>query len=425
MQLMNAKGTRDFPPEEKIVRQNVLDVFRNVFESFGYSPLETPLIERLDILTAKYAGGAEILKETFTFKDQGKRELGLRYDLTVPFSRFVGMNPTMKMPFKRYQIGRVFRDGPIKLGRYREFWQCDVDIVGTKNMLADAEIVMVTQDVFKKLGLDVVIEVNNRKLLDGLLESLKIPENKRMDVILAIDKIKKVSIKEIEKELATKGVDKKKVDEMLKIFKTSGSNKEKITKLKKIVKTPAGIEGLNEIEECLSYLNDKNVEFSISLCRGLAYYTGTVFEGFLKDGSFKSSLCGGGRYDKMIGDYLGSGDYPALGISFGIEPITEVLKMKSKCEVRKTVTELFILPIGTTKECIKIAAEIRKQGVKVDMDVMGRGISKNLNYANSLGIPYVAFVGSDELKKKKIKLKDMKSGKEELISVKDVVKKIK
>ncbi len=424
MQLMNAKGTRDFPPEEKIVRQNVLDIFRQVFESFGYSPLETPIIERLDILTSKYAGGAEILKETFTFKDQGKRDLGLRYDLTVPFSRFVGMNPTMKMPFKRYQIGRVFRDGPIKLGRYREFWQCDVDIVGTKNMLADAEIVMVTQDVFKKLGLDVVIEVNNRKLLDGLLESLKIPENKRMDVILAIDKIKKVSLEEIEKELASKGVEKKKVDEMLKIFKTSGSNKEKIAKLKKIVKTPKGIEGLNEIEECLSYIKGKNVEFSISLCRGLAYYTGTVFEGFLKDGSFKSSLCGGGRYDKMIGDYLGSGEYPALGISFGIEPITEVLKMKNKCDVKKTVTELFILPIGTTKECIKIASQLRKEGVKVDMDVMGRGISKNLNYANSLGIPYVAFVGSNELKKKKIKLKDMKSGKEELISVKDVVKKI-
>ncbi len=425
IQLLNAKGTRDFPPEEKIIRQKVIDQLREIFELYGFSPLETPVLERFDVLSAKYTGGAEILKETFTLKDQGKRQLALRYDLTVPFCRFVGMNQNMKMPFKRYQIGRVFRDGPIKLGRYREFWQCDVDTVGTKNMLADAEIVMVTQDFFKKIGFDVIIEVNNRKVLDGIMESLNISEKKRIDVILAIDKIKKVPLKDIEKELDKKGIKKNKVDELLKVFKTSGSNKEKLEKLRKIIKTEKGIEGLDEIEKCLSYVNEKNVEFSVSLCRGLAYYTGTVFEAFLKDGSFKSSLCGGGRYDNMIGGFLGSGDYPSVGISFGIEPITEVLKLKKSVDSKKTVTDVFIVPIGTTKECVKIASKLRKVGIKTDMDLCERGISKNLKYVNTMNIPYTLFVGEEELKKKKLKLKNMKTGKEQLLSVVDISKNLK
>ncbi len=422
IELMNAKGTKDFKPEEKIARDKVIDLFRDVFEIYGFSPLETPVIERLDVLSAKYAGGDEILKETFKLKDQGKRDLGLRYDLTVPFSRFVGMNPTMKMPFKRYQMGSVFRDGPIKKGRIREFIQCDVDIVGTKNMVADAEIVKVTQDFFKRAKLDVVIEINNRKLLDGILDSLDIPKNKRIDVILAIDKIKKFSIKDIEKELKRKGV--KKVSELLKVFKTAGSNKEKLERLRKFLKTDKAVEGLNEIEEVLSYVNEKNVEFSISLARGLAYYTGTVFEVFMKKGDFKSSLAGGGRYDKMIGDYLGSGDYPAVGISFGVEPILEVMKMNKKIDSKKTVTDVFVIPINVGKKVFKIVDELRKNGIKTDLDLMNRGISKNLSYVNKYGIPYVIFVGEEELKKKKVKLKNMKTGKEEFLDLKAVIDKL-
>jgi len=191
MNLERAKGTKDYPPEEKIARQEVIDKLRAIFELYGFSPLETPIIERFDVLSAKYAGGAEILKETFKFKDQGDRELGLRYDLTVPLARFIGMNPNLKMPFKRYQMGQVFRDGPIKTGRQREFWQCDVDTVGTKNMIADAEFIKIAQRFFEAIGLNVIIEINNRKLLDGLLEDLKIPEDKKNDVIIAIDKLKK------------------------------------------------------------------------------------------------------------------------------------------------------------------------------------------------------------------------------------------
>ena len=209
VELQNPKGTKDFPPEEKIKRDILLLTLKRIFERFGFLPLETPIIDRLDVLSAKYAGGAEILKETFTLKDQGQRELGLRYDLTVPMSRFVGMNPTLKLPFKRYELGPVFRDGPIKKGRMRQFWQCDVDTVGTKNMLADAEFIQLTQAFFKEIGLKVRIEVNSRKILDGIMESLNIPEEKKFCVITAIDKLKKVQLRDIEAELAEAGIGKK------------------------------------------------------------------------------------------------------------------------------------------------------------------------------------------------------------------------
>ena len=442
MKLERAKGTRDIIPEEKIVRQEVIDSLRNIFERYGFSPLETPTIERFDVLAAKYAGGSEILKETFQMKDQGKRDLCLRYDLTVPFCRFIGMNPTIKMPFKRYQIGRVFRDGPIKTGRLREFWQCDVDVVGTKNMIADAEIIKITQRFFKSIELNVIIEVNNRKLLDGLMDDLKIPEGKREAVIIAIDKLKKVPIKDIEKELETKGIKKEKVDELFKILNTDGTNIQKLEKLRKLLKSEKAIEGLDEIENLLKYVNEKDkdakVVFAISLARGLSYYTGTVFEAFMADGKFRSSLCGGGRYDNMIGNFLGGNrEFPAVGISFGIEPISVMMTEKLKSEqkkdsgnenIKKTVTELYVIPIPFDQSSVKaakIVEELRKEGLKVDMDLSGKGISKNLNFANSYNIPYVLFVGEEELKKKKFKLKDMIKGKEEFLDVKGIVKKLK
>ena len=419
MKLLNAKGTRDFGQEEMIVRQNAMNKLKTIFELYGFSPAETPVLERFDLLSSKYAGGAEILKETFKFKDQGKRELGLRYDLTVPFCRFVGMNPTLKMPIKRYQIGTVYRDGPVASDRLREFTQCDVDIVGSKSMLADAQILQIAQRFFEEIGIEVVIEVNNRKLLDGVLDSLNIPDKNKIDVILAIDKIKKVSVKDLEKELAAKGVKKEQVDELLDIFKTGKSNKSELKRLSEIVKTEKGIEGLNEMKELLSYLDQKNITFSISLARGLAYYTGTVYEIFLKDGK-GSAISAGGRYDKMIAEFLDSkNSYPAVGISFGLDRISMLLKND-----KKTVTELFIIPIQTTKECISIAEELRDAGLKVDMDIMNRGISKNLNFANTLNIPYVLFVGSDEIIAKKVKLRDMKSGKEEMLGIAEVIEKL-
>src|SRR3989338_7796949 len=205
MELQTARGTRDFLPEDKILREEIANKIRKVFELYGYSPLETPEIERFEILASKYAGGEEILKEVFKLKDQGGRDLALRYDLTVPLARVIAMNPTLKMPFKRYQIDKVFRDGPIEKGRVREFCQCDVDVIGISQMSADAEMLAIAQDVFKALQLNVIIKVNNRKILDAMMDAVGITQDKN-DILLTIDKLYKIERSGVEKELAEKGM---------------------------------------------------------------------------------------------------------------------------------------------------------------------------------------------------------------------------
>ncbi len=427
MELMNARGTRDFPPEDKIVRQKVIDILRNVFELYGFSPLETPIIERTDVLAAKYAGGAEILKETFTFKDQGERNLCLRYDLTVPLARFVGMNRTIKMPFKRYAIGRVFRDGPIKTGRYREFWQCDADIVGTKTVLAEAQCLQIALKFFAEMKFDFKIELNSRKILDGLMEQAGVSAELRMPAVLEIDKLKKTSIESVQKELGKVGLGAPAIGIITTVLNVSGSNKERLAKLKEIIDCEIGTSGLAEIEEILGFVSDERVVFTPSLARGLSYYTGPVYEVCLNDKKlFSSSLAAGGRWDKMIGDFLGGAkEYPAVGISFGIEPITEVMKKLNTEEQKvQTVTQVYVIPIQTAAESVQLCEKLRKLGIKTDMDLSGKGISKNLDYANKMGIPYVLFVGEDELSQGKFKLKDMKSGEENLMSVEEVAEKI-
>jgi len=427
-ELMLARGTKDVPPEKKILKQEIVDKLKLIFEQFGFSPLETPAIERYSVLASKYAGGSEILKETFSFKDQGNRELGLRYDLTVPFCRFVGMNKTLKMPFKRYQIGRVYRDGPIKSGRMREFWQCDVDVVGSKSMMADAECIAIAQRVFQELKLDVIIKFSTRKILNSLMKYAGV--TKQMTAILTIDKLNKIGIDGVEDELKEKGISDESIAKLKGIILMTGTNEEKLEFLKGLTTDEEGKEGIKDVEDILSYLpNKSNIEFDLTLARGLAYYTGPVFEVYLKDiKKFGSSLAGGGRYDKMIGEFLGMKDeeaYPATGISFGLEPISVVLEKEGIKKVKKTVTQVFIIPIGTQKESFEIALRLRRQGLNVDIDINRRGISKNLNYANNYDIPYVIFIGEEELKDKKVKLKDMRSGKEELVDVEEIKKKIK
>jgi histidyl-tRNA synthetase len=386
---------------------------------YGYNPLETPAFERYDILASKYAGGAEILKETFKFEDQGKRELCLRYDLTVPMCRFVGMNPNIKLPFKRYAIGEVFRDGPVEKARYRQFTQCDVDIVGITGMTADAEIITLTSRAFKKLGFDVLIKVNNRKLLNDLLLNAGVKKGKLETVLLSIDKLEKFGLETVKKELKQKKIDNKAVNNIIKIINIKGTNNDKINKIKKLLKDSEGVDEVIELISLLKILN-VNAEFDISLARGLTYYTGTVTEVYLKNSKVKTSVCAGGRYDKIIGSFLGRGDYPAVGISFGLDRIYDAYVEKSETG-QKTVTRVYIIPINTLKESLKIVEELRNENVNVDIDLTGKGPSKNLQYANSLGIPYVLFVGKEELKQGKVKLKDMNSGKEKLMSAEDLV----
>ncbi|MBS3114449.1 histidine--tRNA ligase [Candidatus Woesearchaeota archaeon] len=423
MNLQIPKGTRDFSPEEKIVMDKIVSTLKEVFELYGYAPLDTPILERFDVLSSKYAGGAEILKETFKLKDQGSRELGLRYDLTVPMCRYIAMNPTIKMPFKRYQIGEVFRDGPVASGRYRQFTQCDVDVVGSSSMSADAEIIALIYVAFCKLNFEVNIKVNNRKLLNDILNYCGIEKSKQENVILSIDKLEKLGINVVKNELKEQKIDIGKIDKIINIINIKGNNSEKISQLKKILKDSRG---LNEIEQLLSYLKNLNFEadFDVSLARGLAYYTGAVIETFLKSSSVKSAVCAGGRYDNMIGAFLGKGNYPAVGVSFGVDRIYDAVVEKQKTK-RKTNAKVYIIPIKTLNEGMKIAQQLRDAGINTDIDLMDRGPSKNLEYANSLGIPYVVFVGKKELQENKVKLRDMKIGKEEMFDINDIIRKLK
>ena len=423
MELQLPKGTRDFSPEEKILRDKIVETLKEIFEIYGYAALDTPILERFDVLASKYAGGAEILKEAFKLKDQGNRELGLRYDLTVPLARYVGMNSTIKMPFKRYQIGEVFRDGPIASGRYRQFLQCDVDVIGSASMATDAELIALIYAAFCKFNLEVVIKLNNRKLLNDILNYWGIEKSKQEAVILSIDKLEKLGINVVKNELKQQKIDDSKINKVIDIINVKGNNQQRIAQLRNILKKS---EGLDEIEQLLNYLKNINLfaDFDVSLARGLAYYTGTVIETFLKNSNIKSSVCAGGRYDNMIGAFLGKEIYPAVGVSFGVDRIYDALIEKQE-SLRKTNTKVYTIPIKTLNESMKIAQQLRDAGINTDIDLLDKSPSKNLEYANSLGIPYVVFVGKKELQDNKVKLRDMRSGKEEMMSINDVVKRLK
>jgi histidyl-tRNA synthetase len=414
MELQLPRGMRDFPPEEKILRDEVISVLKGIFELYGFSPLETPIVERWEVLSAKYSGGEEILKETFKLTDQGGRQLGLRYDLTVPLARFVGMNPTIKRPFKRYQIGTVYRDGPIKKGRTREFYQCDADIVGSSSPLADAECVQLALDVFEKLGIDVEVKINNRKVLYELAQAAEIPEELTEAAILSLDKLEKIGPDGVLREMIERGIARTSAERFL----SGAQDREALKKG----------EGYRELEPVLSALQDPRVVWTPSLARGLSYYTGTIYEVYAKNSSVTGSLAAGGRYDNMIGQFLGGSEkIPAVGISFGLEPILEVLKEKHPNRIiRKTVTQVYVIPFKTLlAEGRAICQQLRRAGIKADMDFSAKGISDGLKYANAYEIPFVVIVGPDEVAAGKVKLRDMRSGEEKLLTVDEVPHQIK
>ena len=424
MELQTAKGVRDIPPEEKILKNKVMDTLREIFELYGFMPLETPILERFETLAAKGGAGADsdALKETFTLKDQGDRKLALRFELTTSLARYVGMNPTLKMPFKRYEMGQVFRDGPIKLGRYREFWQCDIDTIGSASLLADAEIVGVVNTVFKKLDLNVIIKVNNRKVLNGILEQAGIKDKE--SAIIALDKYDKIGKKGVIAELERRGYSTQQIDSLFKIV----VNQPAIEDLKEKITTQEGLAGISELQELFAYLKNMNInnaQFDISLARGLGYYTGTIFEVYCPDSPVSSSLAGGGRWDTMIAKLVGNNNnIPAVGLAFGLEPIMDTLKAMKKITL-KTVAKVYVLPIGTTTESLKIVQQLRENGIATDFCLGKKGVSKNLDYASTLSIPYVIIIGDNELTKKKVLLRNMNDGTEQLLSLNDTIKKLK
>jgi len=414
IELRNLKGTGDFMPQEQRVRQEIIRKLQDIFEKYGYQPIETPVICYFDVLASKYAGGAEILKEVYKLNDQGGRKLGLRYDLTVPFARLVGMNPEIRMPFKKYEIGKVYRDGPVKTGRNREFIQCDVDMVGVKSVMAEAELMTMAVEVYKMLGLDVYISYNNRKLLSGIIELVGIDPAFVSKVILSIDKIEKIGRDGVESELLQLGIDVAKVYVLLNYMKMQPDELTvALVSKQRNELIDQGMKELNELDSYIDGLGIRNsLRFTPSLARGLEIYTGTVWEVFLADESITSSVGAGGRYDNIIGAFIDNGlDYPAVGMTFGLDVIYEALMLKGAFSIKPPV-DLYIIPLGTEKACLKLATELRSKGLKVDVDMTDRRLKKSLDFANKQGIPYVVVIGENELESGELLLKEMKTGKE-------------
>ena len=424
MELRNVKGTTDYSPKEQYIRNYISDTLKSVFEKYGFKPLQTPLLCYYDLLALKYDEDNDILKEVYKVTDQGNRNLALRYDLTVSFAKYIAMNPNTRLPFKRYEIGEVFRNGPVKLGRDREFIQCDVDSVGIEGQLVEAEFVALYVEAYKKLGIDVVIKYNNRKFLSGIIIEAGISEELVTDTITIIDKFEKMTRPELEKEFQKIGLNNKQIE---KLFMYLNMNSDELIKIKNSNETLA--EGIQELETLKQYITElgllEYVQFSPSLARGQEYYTGTVYEVYVKDGSITSSIGGGGRYDKMITDFIGNGmKYPAVGVSFGLNVIYEILKDRKEFS-EKALTDIFIIPMGTEIQCLKIAQNLRNAGYKVEVEMKSKKMKKALDYANNENIPYVLILGEDELSNNCITLKDMNNKTQEQINLDNLTEKIK
>ncbi|MFW9994571.1 MAG: histidine--tRNA ligase [Candidatus Odinarchaeota archaeon] len=432
MELRLLKGTNDYLPEVQIIRESIIRVLRETFELYGFNPFETPILSYYDILASKYAGGSEILKETYNLTDQGNRELALRYDLTVPLSRVIGMNPHLKMPFKRYEIGKVFRNGPVTAIRSREFTQCDIDTVGTKNQITEAEQIAMTVQIFQKLGIDVFVEVNNRKLLSGIIEYSGVSEELTSSAILSIDKLKKIGKEGVKAELIEKGIDDPAIlDKLFSIMEISGNWSDILVEIEKLIDNARTKEGIKELREFYSYLEAFGVankcKLLLSLARGLEIYTGTVFEVFVADGSFKSSLAAGGRYDKIIGKFLQiEEEIPAVGISFGLESISGALLAKNP-ETKKTVTDLLIVPVDSSalQNVLALAQEFRKAAISTEIELTGAKMKKCLDRANKLGIGFVSVMGAREFEASKVNLKNMVTGEQSLVTLEEAIALIK
>ncbi|QHE63671.1 histidine--tRNA ligase [Rossellomorea vietnamensis] len=424
MDYQNVKGTQDYLPEAEVIRREVRRIMEDVFIQYGCKPLETPILNYTELLASKYAGGAEILEEMYTLTDRGERDLALRYDLTIPFAKVAAMNPTIPMPFKRYEIGKVFRDGPIKAGRFREFTQCDVDIVGVESQVAEAELLMMAVDAFGKLDMKMTIQYNNRKLLTGMLEVFGVEEDRINQAVLILDKLEKIGVDSVISELSDLSIADS-TNQLIQQFLTDSDNS-RLGYFESYADQNGQIrEGLDELKELTSYIDfleiNEQCVFNPFLARGLEIYTGTIYEIFLTDGSITSSIGSGGRYDNAIGGLLGTGEnVSTVGISFGLDVIYAAI-MTTKQNGKKSATvDYYIIPLGTGKEALRVANDLRKKGYIVELEMSSRKLGKLLEKANKEGVRNVIVIGEEEVKTNQFKVKDMETGEERVWEMSDL-----
>jgi histidyl-tRNA synthetase len=424
MIIQNVKGGYDFLPKEQKIRNYINGILRNTFEEYGYLPIETPILCYFDMLAGKYDESNDILKEIYKLKDQGDRSLGLRYDLTVPFAKFIALNKNeLKLPFKRYEINKVFRDGPVKVGRDREFTQCDVDVVGLSNQMIEAELISLYVNAFTKLNIEINIKYNSRNLMKGLILDTGVEEELVPSTITIIDKIDKLTTEELTNNLLELGLNKTQTQSLLEYFKLS--LEELNTKFKETTNEDIkkGLEELNNLEEYINKMNlNEYCTFTSSLARGQDYYTGNVFEVYEKNGALSGAIGGGGRYDKMITEFINDGEtYPAVGISFGLTSIFELLKNREEFKDSSPV-EIYVIPMGTNIESLKLANDLRNLGIKVDLEMNNKKLKKSLDFCNKENIPYVIILGEDEITNNSFKLKDMLKKEEYIINMNELEK---
>ncbi|MDO8627642.1 MAG: histidine--tRNA ligase [Candidatus Diapherotrites archaeon] len=408
VELKTPRGMRDFLPEQAKKKQFLQDLIRQEFERFGFEPLETPVVEEYSTLSGK--AGEAIKQEIYYFKDQSDRELGLRFDLTVPLARVVASNPSMPKPFKRYQIGTVYRYDKPQAQRYREFTQADIDIIGPNSVYVDFEILQCALNIMKKLGTEFYIRLNNRVLLEEIAKASGIPQEKVVDAFRSIDKLDKIGWEGVEKEFEQKKIPGK----MLDLVKEND-----LKKVEKLLKSSENLKALQELLELFGK-DSKFVKIDLSLARGLEYYTGNVFEVIVSSG--KWTVAAGGRYDNLV-SVFGGPKTPGIGISFGVDRLLDVLDSEGKLSVQSK-TKFFFLPVGekVLQKSLQLAQEIRELGINCEIDLMQRGISKNLDYAFKKGIPFVLIFGDNEEKEKILTLRDMKTGKQDKIKLSEIEK---
>ena len=437
------KGTRDFGPDEMIKRTYIFDTIKSVFRTYGFLPLETPAMENLSTLLGKYGDEGDkllfkilnsgdflsgVAPETLQDADANRNALsvkmcekGLRYDLTVPFARYVVQHQNeISFPFRRYQIQPVWRADRPQKGRYREFFQCDVDIIGSRSLLNEVELIEIVAAVFKKLGIRIALKMNNRKILYGIAETIG-HADKMTDITVAIDKLEKIGIEAVNEELLSKGISEQAVAALQPILSLNGTNREKLRQLRAVIGgSETGIAGIDEMETIFGYVEalgtELDIELDLSLARGLNYYTGAIFEVKAKDFAI-GSICGGGRYDDLTGIF-GMPGMSGVGISFGADRIYDV--MCGLClypEEAGVTTRVLFLNFGETEQpaALRAMKQLRAAGIPCEMYPDAAKRKKQMEYANRRAIPLVVIIGSDELAAGNATVKNMATGEQQAV----------
>ena len=439
------KGTRDFSPLEMMRRNYIFDTVKRVFRLYGFAPLETPSMENLSTLLGKYGDeGDKLLFKILNSGDYAAgladeevrqaskiSEKGLRYDLTVPFARYVVQHQgELSFPFKRYQVQPVWRADRPQKGRYREFYQCDVDVIGTRSLLCEVELIEIVERVFRALGIRVALKMNNRKILYGIAETIG-HADKMTDITVAIDKLEKIGLDNVRAELLERGLDAAAVDRLQPILELSGDNITKLKSLREIIGgSETGLRGIEEMETVLGYVGQLGlglqVDLDLSLARGLNYYTGAIFEVKALDYAI-GSICGGGRYDDLTGIF-GMPGMSGVGISFGADRIYDVMTgLNLFPEEVDSLTRVLFVNLGSEEEAVslRLLRELRDAGIAAEIYPEAGKMKKQMEYANRRSVPYVAIVGSQEIEAQAVTLKDMRTGEQRQVAFDDLAKCLK